>query len=393
MSQLTQGNPLVHSDYTAGYRDSRIAAERPLELPDPAERDRAFEQIRSELAVPLDTLHDIYTSIVDGKHVLLYGPPGTGKTTLAGMLAEHLFNCDAHRETAVADWTPFETIGGLQLETTRDGKERLAPQPGVITRQVVTCLNRIGARELNGNGKQGAWLVIDELNRANMDAAFGQFFTALDAAHPVVSLPFFDPPRQTLWVPRRFRIIGTMNTFDRNFLYRLSYALTRRFALISIDVPPNNDSDAREEERDKLWQNLASTLADRGVRTSVPTSEDLQREYEADLMQPLYDVLVTRIRAPQPDGLGRGLGFAQVAAALRHAVFAVELGLVSRDRIVYALDRGIRSSIVPQLEGLPTESLEQFADWWEQQPTLRDTRHSIAAMRELLRGASLFRME
>jgi len=394
LAGITGANVVIREDYTEDYQGSNIPASYRLELPDAAQRTAAFDRIRERLAVPLDTRHDIFTAIVEGRHVLLYGPPGTGKTTLADMIPDELFNCAWHRETAVADWTPFETIGGLQLETTPDGRERLAPQPGVITRQVVACLNTIGQREVGGGDvRQGAWLIIDELNRANMDAAFGQFFTALDQDQPEVSLPFFDPPRQRLWVPKRFRIIGTMNTFDRNFLFRFSYALTRRFALIPIDVPANDDEEARGAEREQLWRNLGSAVRERLPSPARPDQE-LRDRYGDALVRPLYDELVTRIRASQEGGgLGRGLGFAQIAAALRHAVFEVELGLVDPDAAMVALDRGIRSAIVPQLEGLPSGSLDAFAAWWASQPGLKEATRSIDAVRELVRGASLYRTE
>ena len=50
---------------------------------------------------------------------------------------------------------------------------------------------------------------------------------------PDVLMPFFDAARQRLTIPRRFRIIGTVNSYDKNFLFRMSYALTR-LSLIHI---------------------------------------------------------------------------------------------------------------------------------------------------------------
>ncbi len=391
LEDLEGRNDLLRRDYTSDFRASFVPAGQRLDLAEASQREDAFERIRSALAVPIDTLREIYTSVVDGKHILLYGPPGTGKTTLAGMIATELFDCEYHSETAVADWTSFETVGGLQL-VSRDGQERLEPVPGVVTEAVVACLNRIADRAFGNGGRQGTWLILDELNRANMDAAFGQFFTALDQEHRGVSLPFFDEPRRNLTVPRRFRIVGTMNTYDRNFLFRLSYALTRRFALIPINVPSNDDAAARQEEREKLWQNLQKALREQGLREAE--LDDLRRDYEEDLMEPLYDRLVTAIRgessAAQPEGLGRGLGFAQIAAALRHAVLELELGLVQKDASTAALDRGVRSSIVPQLEGLSNTTLQEFLVWWEGQGTLGEMERSIEAVRELTRGANLF---
>lgn len=386
---LQERNQFLRRAYQADYRGSAVPAALRLELPTPARLAEGFARIRSEMAVPETTLHEIVASVVDGKHVLLYGPPGTGKTTLAGLVAQ-LFDCESRFETAVADWTPFETIGGFNL-TSADGKEGLAPVAGVITEAVVSCLERIAARHFDGIGPQGTWLILDELNRANMDAAFGQFFTALDPNHPRVSLPFFDGPRRELHVPHRFRLIGTMNTYDKNFLFRLSYALTRRFALVPVDVPANSDEAARSDEKAKLWMNLRNALSDQGVREA--TVDELRRDYEASLMAPLYDDLTTAIRAEpveRPEGLGRSIGFAQVASALRHAVLELELKLTPRDRGIRALDHGVRSAIVPQLEGLSNASLDQFVRWWSQHEDLLDMSESIAGVREQIRTSSLF---
>lgn len=384
-------NALVPREFADDYRNAEPFAERPLELPDAHARESAFQRIEASLAVGRDTLDEIFASIADGKHVLLYGPPGTGKTTLAEMVAREMFDVMPCAETAAADWTPFETVGGLRL-VADDGRERLEPQAGIVTAAVVECLESIARHEDDPSGPQATWLVLDELNRANMDAAFGPLFTALDPAHPRVSLPFFDEPRRELVVPRRFRIVGTMNSYDKNFLFRLSYALMRRFALIPVDPPGTGSEqvavDARQREEDKLYDALAAGLAehDAGV-----TADQLRTTHAEWLVEPLYGRLVQAIRSPEQ--LNRGLGFAQVASAARYAALVHHLGLVGDDEDgrIAALDRGVRSAIVAQLEGLPNNALQRFVEWWEgQPPPVGGLRLSIEATRRLMRGANLF---
>ena len=38
-------------------------------------------------------------------------------------------------------------------------------------------------------------------------------------------------------MPENWRIIGTMNTFDKASLYQLSFAFMRRFAFVDVDPP------------------------------------------------------------------------------------------------------------------------------------------------------------
>src|SRR5512133_2174008 len=86
---------------------------------------------------------------------------------------------------------------------------------------------------------RGAWLVIDEFTRAPVDAAFGSLLTTLSGgSHARLSVPTASGETREIPLPRDFRIIGTLNSFDRHFLNQISEAMKRRFDFIDV-LPPH----------------------------------------------------------------------------------------------------------------------------------------------------------
>ena len=190
---------------------------------------------RAGMRFPQQVMEQLVASIDAGKHVILTGPPGTGKTTLAFLVAEvakQSMLCTGYLPTtATTEWTTFETIGGFQ--PTQEG---LIFRPGMFVEAL----------------ESGRWLVIDELNRSNFDRAFGQLFTVLSGqsavlpfkragrSDPVALVPSgveAPPDTDVIRVPASWRIIATMNVFDKNLLFEMSYALMRRFAFVEVTSP------------------------------------------------------------------------------------------------------------------------------------------------------------
>mgnify|MGYP001001375253 CR=1 FL=1 len=191
---------------------------------------------RSDLKLDGNILEQVCAALNSDKHIILTGAPGTGKTELAKAIGEAVTikNCSNGYilTTATSDWTTFDTIGGYMPDKNGNG---LLFEEGTFLRAI----------------KGDKWLVIDEINRADIDKAFGQLFTVLSGQS--VELPFKDnnkdpiivePPKihgsafsSVYHMGDNWRIIATMNVYDKNSLFEMSYAFMRRFAFIYVEIP------------------------------------------------------------------------------------------------------------------------------------------------------------
>jgi len=154
----------------------------------------------------------VLASLVAGKNLLVVGPPGSGKTSYLRELLEKL-GIGYVLRVGNPEWTAFDVVGGLDLS----GEWR----DGFLTAVVKKCVKE----------ERPVWVLIDELNRANLDLALGDYFTFLDVEHREKPLLVGSGE---LRVPYSFRILGTMNNFDRALLHKLGFALRRRFAVVDF---------------------------------------------------------------------------------------------------------------------------------------------------------------
>ncbi|MFW6015623.1 MAG: AAA family ATPase [bacterium] len=197
--------------------------------------------------VKRDLINRITSNLKNGKHIILTGPPGTGKSKLAKEIVNQYVEENFKMVTACSDWSTYDTIGGYRPE--RNGE--LNFDSGVF----LECFK-------NNNRADNKWLIIDEINRADIDKAFGSLFSALTG--DAVSLSFKNKNNKNIkiipqdggiihnednlyTIPDDWRIIATMNTYDKTSLYEMSYAFMRRFAFIPVSIPSKIDKQLVEE--------------------------------------------------------------------------------------------------------------------------------------------------
>ena len=158
------------------------------------------------------------------RQAIFYGPPGTGKTYSAERVGAILTG-DADRVETVQfhpGYSYEEFIQGIRPEY--DEENGTLTYPVKDGRFVEFC---DAAR-----GDDGYYaLVLDEINRAEVSAVFGELMYLLEYRGREIRLPQREEPFS---VPEKIYVLGTMNTADRSIAL-VDFALRRRFAMIGIE--------------------------------------------------------------------------------------------------------------------------------------------------------------
>lgn len=191
---------------------------------------------------------------------IFFGPPGTGKSFKVKTETEgkKVFRITFHEDFSYYDFVGqykpvvirnFDSMISTKENGTRSEKE---PAP-VISYNFVPGVFTLSYVEAYKNPNEKIYLVIEEINRGNCSAIFGDIFQLLDrdddgSKYPIqpsselaLYLELQGIEYKTLSIPGNLKIIATMNTSDQS-LFPIDSAFKRRWQQEYCKIDYNFDA-------------------------------------------------------------------------------------------------------------------------------------------------------
>ena len=255
-----------------------------MDCDEPIVDDEANGTVESYSQIPIEELrHDT------GCNVLLYGVPGAGKS----WTIEHEY-CDnedcMERLVFHPDYMYSDFVGQILPVVKDDDKVRYEFMPGPFTKLL---------KRAYSNPDKSYYLIVEEINRGNAPAIFGEIFQLLDRkdedgmdeagnllykkgtseygiTNANIARVVYGDEEHKVRIPSNMSILGTMNTSDQN-VFTLDTAFQRRWIMRMI---PNSFKNHRFADKpildtDVSWKQFCEVINDEILRrNNITSSED-----------------------------------------------------------------------------------------------------------------------
>ncbi len=207
--------------------------------------------------------------IKGGKNILYYGVPGSGKSYAISKICDN--ESVMERVVFHPDYSYSDFVGQIMPRLNADNKLEYVFTPGPFTKIM---------HEAEHNPEKMYYLVIEEINRGNAPAIFGEIFQLLDrkdsAKYPgeedesEYGITNYDIAKEVydgdsshlVRIPSNLTLLATMNTSDQN-VFTLDTAFQRRWDMKHI---PNKFTDGHAfdliEGSNITWGSFAYVIND-----------------------------------------------------------------------------------------------------------------------------------
>lgn len=197
------------------------------------------------LYLPKESIDDMLWILHRKKALLLAGPPGAGKSYIARAIAQHLAPVSSHYVQFHPSFGYEYFVSGYRPAQGKGAGLTYSLESGVVLRSIAAAE---ADYEASPESPRTHILVIDEINRANVSAVFGELLTAIEYRNEKIQLQYGYSSAEDgsvvreISVPPNLYIIATMNNADRS-VGNFDAALRRRFGTYQCDPsrPPFKD--------------------------------------------------------------------------------------------------------------------------------------------------------
>lgn len=212
-----------------------------------------------------------------GENILLYGVPGAGKSHT---IKKDYCSNENYIERVVfhPDYTYSDFVG--QILPRVDGGLKYVFTPGPFTKML---------KKAENDPTHKYYLIIEEINRGNAPAIFGEIFQLLDrkdedggySASEIgeseygisnydVAVEVYEDEKHQVKIPSNLSIIATMNTSDQN-IFTLDTAFQRRWDMrhIKNDVFAATHAKEKIEGTNVSWGAFASVINEMVIENSI----------------------------------------------------------------------------------------------------------------------------
>ncbi len=240
---------------------------------------------------------------LDIKQMILQGPPGTSKTYSAKAFLKYMaHNCtDAElADIQIADYTQEDKycakqfkgkgepeiawdivqfhpsygyedfIRGIKVSTKKDSDTIMYE----TVNKVLGSIAELAKKHKNTR----FFLIIDEINRANLATVFGELIYGLEYRLEPVATPYAVNNNNRISIPNNLYIIGTMNTADKS-IGGIDYAIRRRF-LFFEQLPDETVIKTYREDRGQAQKDLNEK--------ACKLFESVEKLFKEDYLSPEY---------------------------------------------------------------------------------------------------------
>lgn len=215
-----------------------------------------------------EDMRDNKRTITGGSNILLYGVPGSGKShTIKNICGDEIV---MQRVVFHPDYTYSDFVGQIMPRVNGDKLEYVF-SPGPFTKIL---------QKAKENPSKMHYLVIEEINRGNAPAIFGEVFQLLDRnddetkglvgeseygiSNYEIAKEVYEDPEHLVKIPPNLSILATMNTSDQN-VFTLDTAFQRRWELrhIKNNVLKAKHANNKIEDTEITWGAFASVINDK----------------------------------------------------------------------------------------------------------------------------------